>query len=610
MSRSIANLRLFLDVLREQNELVEIDAPVSADQEIPEIHRCVAAADGPALIFRNVEGSDFPVLTNMFGTLKRVELAFGTRPKEFVERAVHLAETIMPPTPKKIMEAIPLGLEGLRVGQKRKRRGATLEVIDRSPDLTKLPLLKLWPEDGGHFVTLPLVMTRSPIDNKPNLGMYRMMRHDATSTGLHWQIGKGGGFHHHEAEQRGEDLPVMVTLGGPPALVLGAIAPLPEGIPEIMLASLMLGERLPVTKNPLDGHPSPLFTEAEFSLIGHVKNGERKPEGPFGDHYGYYSLEHDYPVFHCDAIARRADAIYPATVVGKPRQEDYYIGEYLQDLLSPIFPLVMPSVIDLWSYGETGFHSLSAAVVKDRYKREALVSAFRILGEGQLSLTKFLLLTDKPVDLKDFPALLEHLLERCQFETDLYIFSNTSMDTLDYAGPKVNEGSKGVLLGLGDPIRDLPTAWEGGDPPNGLRALEVFCPGCLVVSGPTYEDDKEFAAHLAEQLGQHEHGQHWPLVLLCDNAEQAAASSINFLWTAFTRFDPASDIHHAAKTDIVRKHLRYTHPIVIDARMKPWYPKEVAADPAIAKKVTDRWSDYFPDGTVEQGSSELGHLDA
>src|SRR5205807_8565443 len=199
-----------------------------------------------------------------------------------------------------------------------------------------------------------------------------------------------------------------------------------------------------------------LVAEAEFALIGYAPPLERRAEGPFGDHYVYYSLKHDYPIFHCEAIFHRRDAIYPATVVGKPKQEDFFLGDYLQSLLSPLFPLVMPSVRDLWTYGETGFHSLCAAVVRERYAREAISSAFRILGEGQLSLTKFLILTDTPQDLRDFKKLFEHVLARFRPESDLFIFSNVSMDTLDYTSGTVNRGSKAVLLGLGDPVRELP----------------------------------------------------------------------------------------------------------------------------------------------------------
>ena len=207
----------------------------------------------------------------------------------------------------------------------------------------------------------------------------------------------------------------------------------------MLLASLIAGERLRTCDGP---GPHPLIADAEFALVGQVPAAVRKPEGPFGDHYGYYSLTHDYPVFEVQHVAHRRDAIFPATVVGKPRQEDFFIGDLLQELLSPLFPLVMPAVEELWSYGETGYHSLAAAVVRQRYKREAMASAFRILGEGQLSLTKFLLLTDRKVDLRDFPTTLTHILERTRPETDLYVLANLSMDTLDYTGPTVNEGSK------------------------------------------------------------------------------------------------------------------------------------------------------------------------
>ena len=247
--------------------------------------------------------------------------------------------------------------------------------------------------------------------------------------------------------------------------------------------------------------PHPLVADAEFALIGEVAPHARHPEGPFGDHYGYYSLQHDYPVFDVRRLAHRHDAIYPATVVGKPRQEDFFIGDLLQDLLSPLFPLVMPAVRQLWSYGETGYHSLAAAVVKERYRREAMASAFRILGEGQLALTKFLLLTDRDVDLRDFRATLTHVLARTRPETDLYVLGNLSMDTLDYTGPKVNEGSKGVLLGLGDPVRDLPQAFQSAELPAGVTTARVFCPGCLVIDGPAYADEPGAGARLRAASG-------------------------------------------------------------------------------------------------------------
>jgi 3-polyprenyl-4-hydroxybenzoate decarboxylase len=455
---------------------------------------------------------------------------------------------------------------------------------------------------GGRrsFITLPLVYTTHPDKHGHNLGMYRMQVYDARTTGMHWQIGKGGGYHYALAEARAQRLPATVFLGGPPALILSAIAPLPENIPELLLASLISGERLP----RVYGHgPHPLVATAEFALMGEVPPRTRRPEGPFGDHYGYYSLQHEYPVFEVQRMAHRRDAIYPATVVGKPRQEDFFIGDLLQELLSPLFPLVMPAVERLWSYGETGYHSLAGAVVKERYSREAMASAFRILGEGQLSLTKFLLVTDRHVDLKNFKATLEHVLARTNPETDLYVFSNLSMDTLDYTGPAVNLGSKGVWLGLGDPVRTLPKEFTATLPSGATEAF-VFCPGCLVVGAPGYAAEPDIASRLAADPAF----AGWMLVVLTDEPRRAAASAMNFLWTTFTRFEPAADIHSAERR-IVRNHIAYRGPIVIDARLKPSFPKELSCDPDTAALVSRRWNEYFPSRKVEMGDSERGHLD-
>ncbi len=487
---------------------------------------------------------------------------------------------------------------------RRQRTGPVLDVVSRDVRLDRMPIVTCWPEDGGPFITLPLVYTTHPARPGHNLGMYRLHVHDRQSTGMHWQIGKGGGFHYAVAEAAGQALPATVMLGGPPALILAAIAPLPENVPELMLASLIAGQRLPQVGAP-GSHPHPLVASAEFALMGQVPPQLRRPEGPFGDHYGYYSLRHDYPVFQVEQVARRRDAIYPATIVGKPRQEDFFIGDLLQDLLSPLFPLVMPAVEQLWSYGETGYHSLAGAVVKQRYPREAMASAFRILGEGQLSLTKFLLLTDRAVDLRDFRATLEHVLARTRPQTDLYVLSNLSMDTLDYTGPAVNEGSKGVWLGLGDPVRDLPREFRpAAAPPSDVSDVRVFCAGCLVVGGRTYRDDPDAAARLAA----HPAFRDWPLVVLSDEPARATRSVMNFLWTTFTRFEPAADIH-AAGRQIVRNHIAYEPPVVFDARLKPWYPAEVSCGDEVARRVTGRWREYFPAARVEMGDAERAHLD-
>ena len=594
---SFPDLRTFIDQLRRNNDVVYIDAPVNPVEEAAEIHRRVIAANGPALVFRNITGADFPLVTNLFGTAQRAELAFGERPLRLIKRLVQLVETILPPTPAKLWGARDVGLELLKVGLKRGKGGPVTEVVTSDVRLDRLPAMTLWPEDGGPFVTLPLVFTQHPDGRGHNLGMYRLHVHGPTHTGMHWQIGKGGGYHYQIAEARNEALPVTVFLGGPPALILSAIVPLPENLPELMLASLISGERLKLSDGPW---PHALVSNAEFALIGEVPPHVRQPEGPFGDHYGYYSLEHDFPVFRVSKVCHRKDAIWPATIVGKPRQEDFFLGDWLQELLSPLFPLVMPAVRDLWSYGETGYHALSAAVVQERYRREAMASAFRILGEGQLSLTKFLLLLDKPMDLRDFKPVLEHVLARFRPETDLYVFSNLSMDTLDYAGPAINEGSKGVMMGVGEPVRELPRAFRG-ELPAGVRDARVYCGGCLVVEGPAYTAEPGAADRLASAFPG------WPMLVLVDNAAEATRTDSRFLWTAFTRMEPAADLHGSRR--IQRNHLVFEGSVLLDARVKPTYPGELFCDPDTAALVGRRWGEYFPSGKVEMGDSDVGHLD-
>ncbi|HKE57124.1 MAG TPA: UbiD family decarboxylase [Pyrinomonadaceae bacterium] len=587
------SLRTFLDLLQRENEIITISAEVDPYLEVAEIHRRVIAADGPALLFKRVKGSRYPVVTNLFGTDRRINLAFGPKPEQLVKDLVHIAESILPPKTEELWQHRSRAFDLLKLGTKNTTRSPVTQVMDRPARLDALPVLTTWQEDGGPFITLPLVYTENPTTGKHNVGMYRMQVYDARSTGLHWQIQKGGGFHYDEAERLGQSLPVTVFLGGPPALILSAIAPLPEDVPELVLASLLAGEKLRMTTHPSAGRYR-LAAEAEFALVGEARPNERRPEGPFGDHYGYYSLQHDYPVFHVNSVFHRRDAIYPATVVGKPRQEDFFIGDYLQRLLAPLFPLVMPTVRDLWTYGETGFHSLCAAVVRERYGREALVSGFRILGEGQLSLTKFLLLTDTPQELGNFPALLEHILARFNPETDLFIFANVSMDTLDYTSGKVNEGSKAIMLGLGATRRELPRDFHGLLP-SGVSRAEVFCPGCLVLQGEPYAEDESLAARVAGEAVF----ANWPLLVLHDDAG-VARSVADFLWSTWTRFEPAADIH-AAKTTVVRHHLSYQAPIVIDARTKPGFPRELIVRDDIAALVDRRWDEYFPRGFSPTG---------
>ncbi|HEX8290048.1 MAG TPA: UbiD family decarboxylase [Pyrinomonadaceae bacterium] len=580
------NLRSFIEVLRKENDLIEIEAEVDPYLEIAEIHRRVIENQGAALLFKNVKGSPYKVVTNLFGTAKRIDLGFGKKPQELVKKAVEAVEVLLPPKPKELWNYRDLAYTALKLGTKKIKKAPVLEACDRPANLEELPLLQLWHEDGGHFITLPLVYTESPTSGKHNLGMYRIQRYDKRTTGIHWQIGKGGGFHYAEAEKMNQSLPVSIFLGGSPAMILAAIAPLPEDVPELVLASVLADQKIATVENPLPNHHR-LIAEAEFAICGRVAPHARKPEGPFGDHYGYYSLTHDYPVFEAEAVFHRKDAIFPATVVGKPRQEDFFIGDYLQELLSPLFPLVMPAVKDLWSYGETGFHSLAAAIVKERYAREALGAGFRILGEGQLSLTKFLLLTDKEQNLRDFKSLFEHILARVNWESDFFIFDRTSFDTLDYASGKINHGSKAMLVGVGEAKRELKRDFTGLLP-IGVQAAKVFCGGCLVLETTEYEKDRTLPERIAKTNVFNE----YQIVILHDKIEYADSAD-KFLWATWTRFNPSTDIY-AKESKVIHNHIAYNAPIFIDARMKPWYPAEVEAREDIKQLVDKRWSEYFP----------------
>jgi len=583
----IKDLRIYIDILKKENEVIFIDTSVDPYLEIAEVHRRVIEKGGPALFFRNVKGSKFPVVTNLFGTERRIDIAFGKRPVRFVNDAAKLAEQLLPPDVKKLWGGKSLFMQGLKIGTKKNKNAPILENIQRPPRLTELPMITSWHSDGGPFVTLPLIYTEHPEDRGHNLGMYRIQRYDDSTTGIHWQIHKGGGYHYNVAEKRNESLPVSLFIGGPPALILSAIAPVPEDVPELVLASLLLGKRLDMVDDPLGGHP--LVSDVEFALKGEVPPFVRRPEGPFGDHFGYNSLQHDYPVFNVNRLYHRKDAIYPATVVGRPRQEDYYIGDYLQELLSPLFPLVMTGVRQLKTFGDTGFHALAAAKVYNRYPREAFASAMRILGEGQLSLTKFLIITDGEVDVYNFPALWTHVLERVNWQTDLFVFDNVSQDTLDYTGPEVNKGSKAVLMGLGkDPIRNLPREFKG-TLPDGCDKPEVILPGTLVLQCRPCESDPELGRKVANEGGLEE----WPAVLLVDDSRAATLSIKEFLWTFFTRFEPAGDIY-GSKPESRRFHTMLKEPVVFDCRMKPWYPPVLEVDEETRKKVDGKISGIVP----------------
>ncbi|MCW7509222.1 UbiD family decarboxylase [Leptospira levettii] len=591
---SLRSTNDFVKLLQKEGELRVISDLVDPNLELAEIQRRVVAKKGPALLFTNVKGTKFPVATNLYGSEKRIHLAFGEKPVQTIARLAKLAKEIFPPRFSKLWKERSLGLLPFQVGLKQVRRAP---ILDGSvPSVEELPGLVSWPKDGGPFVTLPLVYTQHPSSGNGNLGMYRVQLFGEKTVGMHIQIHRGGGFHYYEAEKENKSLPAHVYIGGPPALTIAAVAPLPEEIPELVFASFLMGEKLRMKKDK-SVSPYPIVADADFALIGSIPPKLRRPEGPFGDHYGYYSLLHDYPYLDLSHILHRKDAIWAATVVGRPPQEDHYIAEFLQDLLSPMFPLVMPQVLGVWAYEESGVHSLAAAVVKERYFREAFMGALRILGEGQLSLTKCLLVTNERVNLKNFSETFRVITERSDPRTDFFIFSNISQDTLDYTSGTVNKGSKLLWMGISDPNKpnlnpNLPKEFNGSFKDKRFQNPKVFLPGVLVVKGSEFKPNDRLAETLlSEDLGK------FSYVFLVDDSEDAVKSDSDFIWTMFTRMEPASDVY--ARTETIRNHISYQVPIVFDCRMKPWIPEVLTPLPETVKQVEERfgkWIDSLPLG--------------
>lgn len=610
------DLREQIERIERNDELCVINAEVDAHLEIAEIHRRVIAEKGPALLFTNVKGSQFPVVTNLYGTEKRTLLSFGTELPSILDRLVTLLHN--PPTLPSIAQTVwknkDLASRFLSLGRRFKssRKSRICENQIDPVDLEKLPIITSWPEDGGAFITLPLVLTRYPKQlpqsggKGENLGMYRIQRFNKNETGLHFQIQKGGGFHLHEAHKNELPLDVAIFVGGSPALTLSAIAPLPENISEVLLCSFL--QAAPVLSTKTD--TLPLFESAEFALLGKSPPRVLREEGPFGDHYGFYSLKHPFPLFQCQKLYHRNKAIWPATVVGKYPQEDFYLGNILQEMLSPLIPLAMPGVEKLHSYGESGFHALAGAVVKERYSRELQKHALRILGEGQLSLTKTLLITDAAVDPKNFLEIFTAVLERIHFGKDLTILAKLSLDTLDYTGPKLNHGSRAILAGSGAPIRRLRSQLPSL--PRFISDAMVFTPGCALltlnkelascfdrevlkeplamISASMMEIDKKDPQPRSPHPRNPQPAE-FPICVIVDDLS-AGKSVEEFLWAVFMRFDPAQDIFFASSS-IAHHHICYQGSLVIDARQKPSYPDVLECDPKTKELVDRRWKEYF-----------------
>ncbi len=585
---SFPDLRSFIQNLEQSGELVRVKEEVDPDQDITIIQHRVLAANGPALLFERVKGSPYRVVSNLFGTAERVERVFGRPPADIGGELASLAGALMPPTVSAVWKNRKSLFRFLDVRMRNRRSGPVLDELHAPPQLTRLPCLTCWPLDGGPFFTLPLVHTVDPETGSGNLGIYRMQRYDDDSTGMHWQIEKGGGFHFQKACRMGQPLPVSVFLGGPPALTLAAIAPLPEDMDERLLAALLMGRPLDVISRATTGHRIP--ATAEFVLEGRVVAGDVRREGPFGDHLGHYSHSADFPVYRVDRLLARKDAIYPATVVGKPPQEDFYIGNALQELCVPLLKMIKPGIGDLWSYAETGFHPLAVMAVGPRYERESLKYALGVMGEGQLSLTKILIAVDSDVKIRDFRAVSRALRQHFDPADGLHLLAPTAQDTLDFSGPSMNVGSRLILLahrGQRSPLRPAPPPPPPpADVHPDILALRALGEGVLMVQvSRTWRKTAVIRA-----LREHPVTRQYVFQAAVSDDVPLHDDRLA-LWGWFTRFDPLADLHPARREQAGNRLILHV-PILFDATWKEGYRLPVAFDPAKEQRVTDNWNRY------------------
>ena len=584
-----ADLRAFIQDLEGRGQLARVRTEVDPNQEMTVIQHRVIAAGGPALLFENVKGSPYRVVSNLFGTPQRVALACGEDPAALGERLARVLHGFMPPTARGLWRMRSDLFRLLNARMRKVTRGPILETRTAPADLNRLPVLTCWPGDGGPFFTLPLVHTVDPETGQGNLGIYRLQRFEADCTGMHWQIEKGGGFHFHKALQQGRPLPVSVVLGGPPSLVIAAVAPLPEGVDERLLAAFLMQKPLAVITRQKTGHRIP--AAAEFVLEGSVQPGDIRREGPFGDHFGHYSDAADYPVFRVHRVLARKDAIYPATVVGKPIQEDYYIGHALQAITLPLLSQIKPAIKALWAYPETGFHALAVMAIQERYPREALKHTLSMLGEGQVSLTKVMITVGDDIDVRNIrtvsAALWRHLTPE-----GVVLLSPTAQDTLDFTGPAMNTGSRLILMATGShngPVRHAPPPLPVTVTDVHLQLKEALALGPAFLMLKVADGFTDLDA-LAEALRRHAvAGKYLFHILVSEDID--LQDPIMRLWGWFTRFDPAADLYPANRA-VCGNRLMFDFPILIDARWKKGYPQPVAFDPDVERRVDQRWGSY------------------
>jgi 4-hydroxy-3-polyprenylbenzoate decarboxylase len=489
----------------------------------------------------------------------------------------------------------------------RPRRVAGGPIFACQAEVSELPQLKSWPNDGGAFITLPQVYSEDPDRPGPahsNLGMYRVQlcggQYQANQEiGLHYQIHRGVGVHHAAAVRRGEPLRVNITVGGPPALTLAAIMPLPEGMPELAFAGALGGRRVRLASQ--QGWSLPVNVDADFCILAEVDPLRCKPEGPFGDHLGYYSLAHDFPVLRVRRVYHRQDAVWPFTVVGRPPQEDSVFGALIHEMTEPLISAVLPGVRAVHAVDAAGVHPLLLALGSERYApfeerqrpQELLTQANAILGHGQLSLAKYLFITaaddDPQLDIHDVGAFLKHMLARVDWQRDLHFHTRTTIDTLDYSGTGLNQGSKVVVAATGRPRRTLPTSVPAGlSLPAGFGDARVCLPGVLAVRAPACSPSRDGEAQDLVSFCTALRADHpvnaFPLLVLVDDSEFCSRSLENLLWVTFTRSNPAVDVA-GIEAACVHKHWGCRGSLVIDARRKPQHAPVLVEDPQTTARV-------------------------
>jgi 4-hydroxy-3-polyprenylbenzoate decarboxylase len=595
------SLQACLDDLAATGQLLKLEVPVDPYLEVAEIQRRVYAAGGPAILYARPKGCTFPLVSNLFGSIERLRYMF----RDTLDGVQKLVELKV--APGRIARH-PWRYRGAAraAAHARPRRVRGGPVLAHEISLARLPQVTCWPNDGGPFITLPQVYTQDaarPGWRQSNLGMYRVQLsgnqyRPNIEAGMHYQIHRGIGVHHAAAIARGEPLRVSVFVGGPPAMTVAAVMPLPEGLPEIAFAGALGGRRIPLIERP--GLP-PIHAEADFCITGFVDTQRQLPEGPFGDHLGYYSLAHDFPVLNVEHVYHRTGAIWPFTVVGRPPQEDTAFGHFVHELTGPVIPTVVAGVRAVHAVDAAGVHPLLLAIGSERYvpysqrrrPQELMTQANAILGQGQMSLAKYLLIVagedQSGLDIHDIPAFLRHLLQRADWRRDLHFQTCTTIDTLDYSGGVLNEGSKVVMAAVGPPRRELATELPGNlHLIDGFHEPRVALPGVLVLAGPPFAPGaagrNEAVHRFCATQGDEEAVHGFPWLVVVDDSEFAARTLNNFLWVTFTRSNPAADIHGIGSfTD--EKHWGCRGSLVIDARSKPHHAPPLVEDPEVSRRV-------------------------